>query len=447
MYLRQSRDQDGNRLAVTRQREDCERLVEARGWTLAGTYEDNDKSATSGKVRPAYRKLLLDISTGAIDAVVTWDLDRLHRRPVELEEFIDLADRHRLALATVGGDADLGTDNGRLFARIKGAVARAEVERKSARQKRAAQQAAENGRAPSRRAFGFLPGGMEQDPAEAPAVREAYQLLISGATLVNITDKLNAAGHVSTRGNPWRRTMVRAMLLNSRNAAIRTYRGEEIGPGEWQAIVPEETWRAAVSLLADPSRRTNKGTARRWLGGGLYLCGRCGSDVKIAYRENSTRVYACRASKHLSRVADPVDNLVTTIMLRTLSEPDLDALLAADTPDTAPLREETSTLRARIDALAGDYADGNLTARQLKVATDRITARLTLAERALADAGRESRLAFLATADDPAQAWLDAGIEVQRAVIDTLMTVTLNPAPAGRAPFNPTTVEITWRKT
>jgi len=72
-------------------------------------------------------------------------LDRLHCRPIELEHFIDLADEKHLALASIGGDDDLSTDNGRLFARIKGAVARAEIERKSVRQKRAAWQRAEAG--------------------------------------------------------------------------------------------------------------------------------------------------------------------------------------------------------------------------------------------------------------------------------------------------------------
>ena len=57
------------------------------------------------------------------------------------------------------GDADLSTDNGRLFARIKGAVARAEVERKSARQKRANKQRAKDGR-PGRSTmpFGYRKG-------------------------------------------------------------------------------------------------------------------------------------------------------------------------------------------------------------------------------------------------------------------------------------------------
>ena len=81
-----------------------------------------------------------------IDAVVAWDLDRLYRQPRELEDLIDLADQKHLALATVGGDADLSTDNGRLFARIKGAVAKSETERKCARQKRANKQRAEAGR-------------------------------------------------------------------------------------------------------------------------------------------------------------------------------------------------------------------------------------------------------------------------------------------------------------
>ena len=55
--------------------------------------------------------------------MVVWELDRLYRRPMELEYFVDLADDKHVALASIGGDADLSTDNGRLFARIKGAVA------------------------------------------------------------------------------------------------------------------------------------------------------------------------------------------------------------------------------------------------------------------------------------------------------------------------------------
>ncbi len=55
-------------------------------------YVDDDRSAYSGKPRPEYRRMLADIADGAIDAVVVWHLDRLHRQPRELEEFFEVCD-------------------------------------------------------------------------------------------------------------------------------------------------------------------------------------------------------------------------------------------------------------------------------------------------------------------------------------------------------------------
>ena len=51
-----------------------------------------------------------------------------------------VASEHGIGIVHATGDVDLATDNGRLFARIKGAVARSEVERKSARQRAAGEQ-------------------------------------------------------------------------------------------------------------------------------------------------------------------------------------------------------------------------------------------------------------------------------------------------------------------
>jgi Resolvase, N terminal domain len=108
--------------------------------------------------------MLADIRNGKIQPVVAWHLDRLHRRPVELEDFIALADEKRVALATVTGDVDLSTDNGRLIVRLTGAVARAEVEQKSpdssgqpfTGQSRAAYTAAVDGPMTTRFALGTL---------------------------------------------------------------------------------------------------------------------------------------------------------------------------------------------------------------------------------------------------------------------------------------------------
>ena len=131
IYLRISSDPSGQQLGVTRQREDCAKLCADKGWTPV-EYVDNDTSASNGKRRPAYETMLADIRDGRIGAVVAWDLDRLHRRPIELESFMALADEKHLALATVSGDVDLSTAQGRLVARLKGSVAAHEIEHKKA---------------------------------------------------------------------------------------------------------------------------------------------------------------------------------------------------------------------------------------------------------------------------------------------------------------------------
>ena len=69
IYLRQSRDRDGNELAVTRQREDCEKLCADRGWADTVEYCDNNVSASNRRVaRPAFQRMLTDIREGLCSA-------------------------------------------------------------------------------------------------------------------------------------------------------------------------------------------------------------------------------------------------------------------------------------------------------------------------------------------------------------------------------------------
>ena len=92
---------------------------------------------------------------------------------------------------TANGDADLGTDGGRMYARIKAAVARAEAERKSARQSRAHVQRSQQGRPPK----GVRPLGYAVDgrvlKREAKAVQAIYEAFNAGASLRGIARALS----------------------------------------------------------------------------------------------------------------------------------------------------------------------------------------------------------------------------------------------------------------
>jgi site-specific DNA recombinase len=373
----------------------------------------------------------------------------LHRRPVELEHFIDLADRHRLALATVGGDADLSTDNGRLFARIKGAVARAEIERKSARHQRANLQRAQLGRprAGGRRAVGYEPGGRELRESEAQFIRDGYRHLLGGGSLRGIAATWNAAGFTTAVGGQWRPDGVRYALRNPRNAGIVVHRGEEMGPGGWPAIVVEETYRAAVALLDDPSRRTTPDTARRYLLAGLARC-HCGALVKTGRTQRGKRSYRCvERQGHMSRAAEPIDELVSALVVARLSQADAaDLLIVPESgPDVSALREEAAALRTRLGELADLFADGAITRAQFARGTERARQALHEAEEALADAGGVSVLGELVAAGDVRAVWDGLDLDRKRAAVETLMTVTLLAPGRGRRVFDPQTVRIEWK--
>ncbi|MHC5557691.1 recombinase family protein [Kocuria sp. U4B] len=112
IYARISQDSEEQRIGVDRQLTDCRVAAKARGWTVVDEFIDNDVSATRSKRRPEYERMLTDIRASKVDALLTWDVDRLTRTPRELEDVIDLADAHGLALASIGGEIDLSTPQG-----------------------------------------------------------------------------------------------------------------------------------------------------------------------------------------------------------------------------------------------------------------------------------------------------------------------------------------------
>ena len=147
VYLRQSQDRTGEGLGIDRQREDVRRLIASRGWTMAAEFVDNDVSALSRKPRPQFSAMMTRVEAGEFDVIVARHMDRLLRRLAELESVLERCQRANVAIVTAADGVDTSTDGGRLVARILSSVAQGEVERKGARQRSAAVQAAKQGRA------------------------------------------------------------------------------------------------------------------------------------------------------------------------------------------------------------------------------------------------------------------------------------------------------------
>ncbi len=115
-----------------------------------------------------------------------------------------------------------------------------------------------------------------------------------------------------------------------------------------------------------------------------------------------------------------------------------------DKPNLSELRAIVRKERKRLDELAVMLADGDLDRSSYRTARDRVNERLKAAEAALTAATRRSPLAPMLAATDPGSAFMMAGLDIQRAVVRELIDVTVGPGEAGRNPFNPDSIKISW---
>jgi site-specific DNA recombinase len=454
IYCRISHDKTGAGLGVERQEADCRELAVHLGWSVAEVFCDNDLSAYSGKRRPRYQAMLDAIRSGRIDAVLAWHTDRLHRSPIELEEYISVCNdgREVPTHCVRAGTLDLSTPSGRMLARTLGTLARYESEHRGERVAAAALQRAQAGdRSGGPRPFGYEDDGVTVREPEAEAVRAAVESVLAGASLRSVARELNKTVlTTSMKGRAWDAHSVRALLLRSRNAGLRDHQGQVIGPANWPAIVKEDQWRAVVAILTDPSRRTSPSDARvKWLGSGIYRCAGCDRpSLRVSTAGRGIPCYRCPGERgtigHVVRVAGPLDAYIEAIIVERLSRPDAVELLRPSAPevDLPGLRAAANAARARLTEIAEMLGEGELTRAEAQIARSRATARLEQAEAEIAAATATSPLAGIVDTPDPAAVW--AGLEIgrRRAVLDCLMTVTVLPAIRPGPRFDPATVRI-----
>jgi len=452
VYARISSDVLGEGLGVARQRQDCAALAERHGWTVIDTYVDNDVSAFSGKHRPEYERLLTDVRLGRVQGIVAWHTDRLHRSPRELETFIDLIEATKCSVDTVQtGELDLSTPSGRVMARTLGAFARYESEHKSARIRRKLEQNAVEGKHHGgERPYGWNPDRTTLCEVEAEWVRFATSQVLAGVSLRSIAKVMNERGSRNADGAPWSLSNVRFMVIRAHNAGLRTYHGEIVGQGQWEAIVPREDWERARRILTDPSRRSNGGArARVHLLSGVSQCGICGGNLRgsqvKATNGKRRAIYRCAEKGCMVRDKRALDSYVTAVICARLARSDAVDLLRPPSEPLPDYEVEAERLRQRLAEAADDYAEDAITRDQLRSITGRLRPRIkSLEAMTPPPAPSLAALASVVESGGVEQAWDALDLKQQKELIALLMTITLLPTTRGSG-FNPEHVRIEWK--
>jgi site-specific DNA recombinase len=457
IYARISSDREGDGLAIERQLEDCERLAVERGWRVAERYVDQDVSAYKSKVRPAYRRLLSDLSTGSIDGVVVYHLDRLHRQPRELEEFFEVCAAAGVDdLATVTGRIDLADSDGQFQARILGAVAKKESDDKSRRIRRQKEQEAAAGKVSGggTRPYGYARGGRTIRPGEAAVIRDAATRLLAGESVRSICVSLNERGEPTVSGGEWSSQTLRRMLESARISGQREHRGVIVGPAEWPGIIaPAETERIRA-LLSDPARRTNK-TSRRYLLTRLLRCGLCGATLVARPTANHTRRYVCASgpgSAGCGRItinADRVESVVSEAVLFRLDSPELAAIVQGrfDDPAAAEWQAEAERAQAQLDELALAYAEERFGLQEWLTARGAIEQRLQTARKKLAALNQVTALdGYVGSASELRDEWPTMPLSRQAAIVAAVLDhAVIRSATPGRKTLDPARISLVWR--
>ena len=458
IYTRISADPLHDGLGVGRQEADCRTYAQRRGWPVAEVYEDDDISAYSGKVRPAYRRLLADLRAGIRDAVVVWHLDRLHRQPRELEEFLDVCAAAGVTdLACISGDIDLGTHDGQFLARILAATSRKESDDKSRRIARKALDLAQAGKRAGggSRPFGFEPDGLTIRDTEAALIREAAGRILAGDSLRSVALDFNKRAIPTSTGGPWSVQTMRRMLMSGRISGQRDHHGEIVATAEWHPIITPAQTMQRRALLTDPRRRTLR-SPRRYLLTGILRCGVCNATLVARPNDRGKRRYFCAKGPglpgcgHRAIMAEPVEQLIADAVLYRLDGPELAEAMRGGSdrdPDHAAVVAGLDADQDQLRDLAELFGQRTITRAEYLAARAPIEQRIDQARRQLSRITRTAALdGYVGRAASLRATWTTLPLPRQRAIVGAVLDrATVGPGVRGRNAFDPSRVTPVWR--
>lgn len=445
LYIRLSVDAEGKD-SMERQEADLREWATREGLTVRKVWRDRGISGYKrGVKRPDFDAAIAAVTAGEVATLAVWKLDRLSRRGAgQVGTVLDEVDAVGGRLYFLRDSLDSTIPGHRFVIVMVSEQARTESANTSLRvsAKKQAQRKAGlylGGRRP----WGYLIGDdrkLRPHPTEAPLVREAYDRLMRGETMLAVCRDFNERGIPTRFGGAYWRSSALSTTFRSPTLAGLTpdhreqreagYEGADIHPwrdpdtGETVSlmaegvapIVSEGERRALLEVLDSRLRQYGRGMRAKkqpetLLGGGLVLCAECRRTCNSfgdAYRCRK-RDYVGDECKHpLSVTIKTLEDAVKREWAFYLArlEPDderLDAVaerwLARNDPATtrerADLTDRINTLEAKLAAADHDHyvrgilpeARYSLIAAALGEQIDRTRAELTALPQPTANLG------------------------------------------------------------
>jgi len=179
-------------------------------------YRDEGKSGKTLN-RDGLQRMLDHIVEGRVDVVITWKLDRLSRSMVDTLNLIQDLKEFGIDVISVTQQIDTSTVQGMMFVSMLAGFAQMEVENISERVKLGLEARRREGKWTGGAPYGFRydpeTGILVIEREEAEVVRLIYEKYLDKGTLHSVARYLNMNEIPTRKGNPWRASTVRRILL------------------------------------------------------------------------------------------------------------------------------------------------------------------------------------------------------------------------------------------
>lgn len=423
LYLRKSyvaNDKDAESIDV--QRDKCTRYVESQGGYVAGEFVDEGISASKGLERPDWLKMLRGIDDGTVTRLCTRDQARISREEVELFVFLKKIEKQGVKVHDSYG-REIKND---LQSKIKGIVDAdyAKSVGKAVAEKKAFNAA--QGKAPRarQRPYGWTKGYEKVIKQEAKNLRYARKKVVTGVKPYSVCQEWKREGILTSTGKTWRSQDLIRTLRRPELAALKTYKGEVVGKGQWKRIFTVEEHEEVVRALSG-NQAYSVNTTRKHLLTGILACDLC--SVKMSgkvpsYRCNPDRGGCGKVTRNMKAVDDYVIRRVYEY-IKKLPKPSAEPVKDVIGEQLAKLQQERDeTVQAR--------KDGVITLKDMGELVRGIDDRM----KALS----KEKPANTALPVDDAQAFLDADVDTQRATIGRIYPIiTVKPTGKKGKRFHP----------
>jgi site-specific DNA recombinase len=327
-YARVSLDKQADNFSLPSQRRAMLAYAREKGYETSKEFEFLDPGGLGGEIdRPGLVALRAAVRSGAIQAVIVYDPDRLSRKLVDLLLILEECERHQVALLFVNGSMD-STPYGKAMLSMRGIFAELEKARIKDRTMNGRKEKLQAGFFPSGRAlYGYVRLGKKQEKKgelvviaeQAKVVRGIFKKADEGVKLLDIARQLTEDAVPTMTGRPWAKPVLSAMLrnltyvgeaqCNRRMAAEPATRRKPPAAGKnkktSQKARPASEWiTVSVPAIIDPKlfdrvqerlrrdRHVNSGRPSPYILRSLLKCGVCGFACNVFPNHGRPR-YRC----------------------------------------------------------------------------------------------------------------------------------------------------------